>query len=260
MSACTTAAPTGLNVLIEYGYDGTDFHGSQVQKSHPTVAGAIQNALERLYGAKLRLATASRTDRGVHARHTGASVKIPDRCGPRLDELARALNAKLPDSVRVYRVRRVAPEFHARHAAISREYRYRWREAIAPDALESRYTAYLPMRLDRAVVCEAANSVCGVHMFYRYCKTESMPDDSSCRVSVSTVRWKGSRGEFRIVADRFLHQMVRRLVWALFEIGSGSLNIEAFQASINDGAPLPRIGVASPKGLTLWMVQFTKVL
>jgi len=170
------------------------------------------------------------------------------------------LNASLPVAVRVYRIRTVEPSFHARHAAISREYRYRWREVAEPDPLESRYTVHQPRRLDRDAVSVAVNAICGVHRFDRFCKAESLPVDSSCRVESAAVRWTGSRGEFRIVADRFLHQMVRRLIWTIFEIGCGCLNFDAFQASVSIGAPLPRVGVVPPKGLTLWNVRFAKVL
>lgn len=249
-------ASGGLNLLIEYGYDGTDFFGSQIQKNKPTVCGTIEAVLEQLYGTRMRLDTASRTDRGVHARHTGATVRLAECKGPKVEKLKELMNTHLPMSVRVQRVRIVPDGFHARYNAVSREYRYRWRELVQPDIFESRYTDYQWQVIDKAVVTEAVSILEGLKSFEGFFVGGDACNNYLCNILHASVKWYGTRGQFRIISDRFLYHMIRRLMWAIFKIGTGELSISTFRTSLECGQPFRKCGLANAKGLTLWKVCF----
>jgi len=256
LDADSQSAWWGLNILIEYGYDGTGFFGSQIQPDKPTVSGAIEDALTVLYGRRIRINPASRTDRGVHARHTGATLTIPESCGPPATDLAKALNAHLPANIRIQRVSVVPDGYRARFEALAKEYRYRWREGKLPDIFETRYRAFVPARLDRNRVRDAIELMAGRHSFEHFCRRRAGQMDFLCSISGARVLWRGTRGEFRITGDRFLHQMVRRIVAAIFEIGQGRLDTGDFSRALFEGKPLKRVDVAPAEGLVLWKVYF----
>lgn len=257
MAAVGAAGSGGLNVLIEYAYDGTRYFGSQVQPGKPTVSGVINEALSGLYGRRISIDPASRTDRGVHARHTGATVLLPLGCGPDIEALVGVLNSRLPRDIRNLCARAVDFSASARYMARGREYRYRWRERREPDVFEARFRAFVPGRLDRDKMSEAARLFEGLHSFENFAKRRAGQVDFLCRIGLSEVRFDGTRGEFRIRGDRFLHQMVRRLQASMIRIGLGELEISSLQAAFDEGKPLSRVDVAAPEGLILWKVYFS---
>lgn len=259
MIADSISAAGGLNILIEYGYDGTAYYGSQVQPDKPTVSGAIEDALAVLYGRRIPLCTASRTDKGVHARRTIANFPAPAGYGPKPGEVARALNAYLPSDIRVKRAMRVSAGFNSRRHSTLKEYRYYWREVSEPDVLESRYRAYFKERSDRRLVAEGLESVCGEHSFERFCRRSGEREDYLCRISKAEFKESGSRCEIRIAGDRFLYQMVRRIVGSLYDVGCGKLGFAEFMSAVSGKGELPQVSVAPACGLILWKVYFAEL-
>ena len=145
-----------MNYKAVIAYDGTDFCGWQRQPESPTVQGEMEKALARLCGRAVTVSGAGRTDAGVHARGQTASFRAELRLDD--EELLRALNALLPDSVRIIAVRRARADFHARKSAVSKIYRYRIRNARQVSPFDVRYVLHWPGRLDADSMSQAARS------------------------------------------------------------------------------------------------------
>ncbi len=259
MNADSKSAAGGLNILISYGYDGTGYFGSQVQPGRPTVSGAIEDVLAILYGRRIALCAASRTDRGAHARRTIANFWAPVGFGPKPTDAAKALNAYLPADVRILKSFEVARDFNSRFHSIAKEYRYRFREGKAPEALEARYRAHFNERSDRSLLADGLALVRGTHSFERFCRRSGEKPGYDCTIHGAKLKESGSRAEVRITGSRFLYQMVRRLAGSLHDLGTGKLTMEEFRAALFDGKPLKTITVAPACGLVLWDVYFSEL-
>ena len=237
-------------------YDGTDFHGWQVQPDRATIQGALQDALARITGEDVLPQGSGRTDAGVHALGQVASfaltAPIPEA------NLMRALNRILPASIRVLSAQRVASDFHARHSAQGKTYEYRiFRGEICPP-WQARYVYSLPARLDvRAMQC-AAGRVLGVHDFTSFAASES---DSLDHVRcLHTSEWLEHQDShlllYRVSGNGFLHHMVRNLVGTFLEVGRGNLE-EGAIPSILDARHREQAGPTAPaRGLFLVSVDY----
>jgi tRNA pseudouridine38-40 synthase len=203
-----------LKLTLEY--DGTGFHGWAAQPGLRTVEGELRGALARVFTGVAALAVAGRTDTGVHALGNVASVEVEG--GPPPDRTAEALNVSLPDDVAVVAADEAAPDFHARHAARARTYRYRiWRRR-EPSPFEHRRSWWVPRPLDEERLAEAADSLLGEHDFRAFTPTETQ-HEVFVRV-VESAAWyrRGDALEFEITADSYLRHMVRTLVGTMVEL------------------------------------------
>jgi tRNA pseudouridine38-40 synthase len=189
------------------------------------VQSSLAEALARITGENVMPQGSGRTDAGVHALAQVASVQIESPIPSK--GLLTALNDKLPASIRVYRVEEVEGDFHARHSAKGKLYRYRiHREAICPPFL-AHYVWHYPWPIEEERMMEAASSICGEHDFTSFAAVD--PDratrESGREVSnVRTILSSGWRREgqelvYEVRGNGFLHHMVRNLVGTLVEIG-----------------------------------------
>ena len=170
----------GRNLKIVLSYDGADFSGWQVQPGRPTVQGALAAALERVMGARLLPQGSGRTDAGVHALAQVASCAMESEPAIPAENLVRALNDLLPPAVRVLSVEDAPPEFHARHSARAKTYRYRiFRGSICSPFL-ARYVYHHPFPLDEEAICRAAPWVAGEHDFTSFAAVD--PEEGKGRV------------------------------------------------------------------------------
>jgi tRNA pseudouridine38-40 synthase len=237
-------------------YDGTAFHGWQVQRSHRTVQGDLEAALARLAGAPVRVTGAGRTDAGCHAVGQVASAALSTRMTA--ERLQAALNAILPRDVRVVDMAEAPPEFHARFDATRRAYRY----LIEPraSALRSRYAWQRPVRAAVDDLNDASRPLLGEHDFTSFSRQGGDADDRPiCRVA--RARWTERRGRLRfdIESDRFLYTMVRRIVSSLLraaEDGSGAHGVRTILAKRDRRAAAPP---APAHGLYLMRVKYPRV-
>ena len=199
---------------MQIEYDGTDFKGWQVQPGQRTVQGELCAALERLLQEKITLVGAGRTDAGVHAwaqvASFAASVEQP------AETLERAVNALLPGDVRVRAVRTVGESFSARHSAVSRSYRYQMLRQRS--AIWRRFYYELPHEVNAQAMADAAELFLGDQDFTAFVAADA---GDRCRsvVGRSEVTANDNEVLFEITADRFLHNMVRRLAGVLVEVG-----------------------------------------
>jgi tRNA pseudouridine38-40 synthase len=236
-----------LRLTLEY--DGTGFRGWAVQPNLRTVEGVVGDALGWTYDASQNLAVAGRTDTGVHA--LGNIVSVETDGGPPADRAASALNAALPDDVSVVAAEETAEDFHARHSAKSRSYRYRiWRRP-APSPFEQRRSWWLPRPLDEEWLADAADLLLGEHDFRAFTPTETQHEVFNRNVLAAAWHRRGEALEFEITADSFLRHMVRTLVGTMIELPPERI------APLLSGRPRVDAGsTAPPWGLYLERVEY----
>jgi tRNA pseudouridine38-40 synthase len=216
---------------LTIAYDGTDFHGWQIQANKPTIQGEIVSVLERLTQERVALHGAGRTDAGVHALGQVASFRAQSALSAA--EFQRALNALLPPAIRIVGAEEVGPDFHARWSARGKTYRYRlYRGRVVPPFIH-RYVLHYPFPLDEDKMRAAAARFVGMHDFASFAaSTGSEEDDkerSTEREVFSTELVRSADNEellFTVKGRSFLRYMVRKMVGTLLDVGRGKLTVE----------------------------------
>jgi tRNA pseudouridine38-40 synthase len=212
------------NLKLTLAYDGTEFHGWQIQPQLPTVQGQLQETLRKLFNHDVRVTGSGRTDAGVHAHGQVASVETMRKIDP--DAVLRGANALLPPAIRVLAVEEVSPEFHARRSARSKTYEYRiWRNPIV-SPFHSRYVYAFRYPLDEKAIDRGTTRFLGTHDFTSFCATATEIEDRTRTIYQAS--WTRSEPEwvFRIRGNGFLQYMVRTIAGTLIEIGQGRLDAE----------------------------------
>jgi tRNA pseudouridine38-40 synthase len=236
-----------LRLTIEY--DGTPFRGWAAQPGQPTVEAALRDALAATFASFDSLAVAGRTDTGVHSLGNVVSVDVEG--GPPPERAAAALNTRLPDEISVIAAEEAAPEFHARHSARARSYRYRLFTRGTPSPFELRRSWWVPHPLDVIALGAAAAQLPGEHDFRAFTPTETQ-HDVFVRV-VESAEWipRGDHIDFEITADSYLRHMVRTLV--------GTMLDGVDLAPLLEGADRTDAGqTAPPWGLYLVAVAYSR--
>ena len=214
---------------LTIAYDGTDFHGWQIQANKPTVQGEIVAVLRRLTQENVQLPGAGRTDAGVHALGQVGSFRTQSALSA--GEFQRALNALLPPAIRIVSAEETGPDFSARWSAKGKVYCYRlYRGKVVPPMLW-RYVLHYPFPLDEEAMKEAAAKFVGVHDFTSFAASTGSEDDDKERNMereiYSTELKRTDDGEelwFTVHGRSFLRYMVRKMVGTLLEVGRGKLS------------------------------------
>ncbi|MFH1861741.1 MAG: tRNA pseudouridine(38-40) synthase TruA [bacterium] len=243
-------------MIVEY--DGTDFHGWQLQNDLRTVQSEIERSLQRLFQREIRTYAAGRTDSGVHALgqvvHFDAEAKFAE------ETVRKALNSFLPVDVRIVSVLRAAPDFHARYSAKWRWYRYHIFHH--PKAVERQYGWWIKHALNLTVLQRAASQLKGELDFASFVKIEREAVDDTksstlCRVYAAIWEQTDMELRFHIIANRFLRHMVRRLVGMMVEVARGRFTMEHFEDLLLNPRSDAGVLTAAAHGLCLMAVGFT---
>ncbi len=241
-------------VKLTLAYDGTEFAGFQVQPNVRTVQGELMSALDTILGEKVKLIAAGRTDTGVHAR--GQVVSFRTATSIPTDRLPAALNSVLPRDMAVWQAEDVPADFHARHHATAKIYRYLLYLGRTPAPFIRHYSWRLFWAMDVKAMQEAAAELVGRHDFTAFCAAGS-PVKNKVR-TMQRIHIVSDRDLVLIeaVADGFLYKMMRSIVGTLVKVGRGVLTPEDVRDILaqNDR---PRVGpTAPPQGLILWQVVY----
>ena len=223
------AVPT-YRLTLEY--DGTRFHGWQVQQNARSIAGELQRALVDAGCDVVELGGSGRTDAGVHALAQVAHLRLRGRRDP--ERLRRELNDRLPPDVHVLAVAAAAERFHARHDAVSRCYLYQL--ATRRTAFHKRFVWWVKKPLDVDAMRAAAAVLVGRHDYHAFCERPREQTSTLVEVEHVDVVAAESLVLVRIVASHFLWKMVRRVVGALVRVGWGELDQAALAGLVAPGS------------------------
>jgi tRNA pseudouridine38-40 synthase len=244
-----------MHVRLGIEFDGTAFHGWQIQPRDRTVQGEIEEALWRITGARIRIAGAGRTDSGCHATGQVASATLSTRLTP--ERLRGALNAHLPSDVRIVEAAETEPRFHARFKAMRRAYRYLI--VASPTALLHNRAWSRTIRADLDALRRASKPLLGSHDFTSFSKQGADETDPGCEVTRVAWARRGPVTRFDIVADRFLYTMVRRIVSTVLraaEEGGGAKTVRAALSARDRRSGTPP---APAHGLYLMRVRYPRL-
>jgi len=264
-------------IKLTLAYDGTGFHGWQIQPSQPTIQGAVMDAVEQVTGQRVAVDASGRTDAGVHALGQAASFRTESRIPA--ENLVKALNTKLPHTVRVLAAEDVQPDFHARFQTRAKTYRFRiYRGAVCPPFVWL-YVHHFPYPLREAEMIAAAILFEGTHDFTSFASAEGhVPETSGLgsgqeteagdatpgRSKVRTIfssrlHRDGEELVYTVRGSGFLHHMVRNIVGTLVEVGKGRMEVSdiprILEARLRSAA-----GPTLPgKGLCLVSVEYREI-
>ena len=226
-------------LIIEY--DGTDYHGFQLQKGAPTIQGDLEKAIHRLTGERRRVAASSRTDTGVHA--LGQVVSFRTDSALPLEAFVNGLNYYLPHAIAVRSAYRVPGEFNVRNRAVSREYRYTIWNRSTRSPLYARHSHRIPRSLDIAAMKTACRHLLGIHDFASFASGLEEDGRSTVREIYATdVKRDVDIVILTITGSAFVRHQVRSTAGALVAIGMGGMTPDDFLAILAAKKP----GLAGP--------------
>jgi len=239
-------------------YDGTGYEGWQVQKIGTGVQGKIEDALGKLFPSRPRVHSSSRTDTGVHALGMVVHFEVPrSECAIQPRKLALALNAWLPEDVRVLQAARVGEDFHARFNAVGKQYRYFVWNHAAMNPLIRRTAWHVPRPLNLEAIRRAAPNFVGKHDFQSFAANAGYRKSSHVRsLWRCDLKKSGPLLTFIIEGDGFLYKMCRGIVGTLVQVGLGKFSAETMRELL-EKKNRQFAGMTAPaQGLVLWKVFY----
>ena len=249
-----------MNFKLTIQYDGTEFHGWQMQGELRTVQGELTRALCLIEGCQVVVHGSGRTDAGVHAEGQVASVSVQKMITP--EKLRAAINGNVGKDLRVMDAQVVADDFHARYSALGKTYLYRVVNGPVMSPFWLRYAHYEARALDLERMSQSAKLFLGLHDWTAFSSAQSDTETRSRTITALTVsgHWDGRAGcqviEMTVSADGFLRYMVRSIVGTLLGVGRGEIDLSLVQRAIKEG-DRSLVGATAPAaGLTLLSVRY----
>lgn len=236
-------------LLLTIQYDGTNYHGWQVQNNAITVQEVFQNAIEKVFGERLDVKGCSRTDSGVHANMYCVSIDTDMNIEPQ--NVVMALNGFLPKDVVVKACKEVLMGFHPRYSVDSKEYLYKINNADIRDAFNANYSYYYRRKIDAEYLNKEAKAFIGTYDYSGFCSVKSDVEDTVRTVKAFDVWREGDMVYFKVSADGFLYNMVRIMVGTLLFVSEGKIK-EGELLDVIESKDRKRAGkTAPPQGLYL---------
>jgi len=249
----------GRKYKVVIAYDGTGYSGWQYQENAVGIQQVVEEVLAFLEGAPVRIFGSSRTDAGVHAKGFVGHFRLTKPIPPK--NIVRAMNARLPDAIRVLKAAYAKEDFDARLSAVGKEYRYQLYQAdILPPHLAP-YWTFCHRPLDLAAMREAASYFVGKHDFVSFAANPNRELETTVRTIFSfDVKKAGPKYAFVVRGDGFLYKQVRSMVGFLISVGKGNEKPSAVRELLEAKSPrTARVETAPARGLFLWKVFYGRV-
>jgi tRNA pseudouridine38-40 synthase len=249
-----------VNFKLLIQYDGTDFHGWQVQENDRTIQGELERVLGTLEGEHVGVNGSGRTDAGVHAEGQVANVRMNRPFTP--EKLRAAINGNLWRDIRVLNVEKAPDEFHARFSATGKTYIYRVVNAPVMSPFWRRFAHHESKPLNLTAMIEASRFFLGEHDWTAFSSAQADGDNRVRNISEFSIqstwdaRAQANLLEFRVSANGFLRYMVRSLMGTLLEVGRGAKDSDTIQTAIITGDRNLAGTTAPAHGLTLLKVDY----
>ena len=242
------------NIKLTIEYDGTNYHGWQIQPNGITIQEVIQNALTALTKTQTQIIGAGRTDTGVHAAGQVANLFTDSKMSS--ESIQKALNSLLPDDVVITEVQDVSPDFHARFSALSRTYRYTILNREFPSAFLGNTAYFLPRPIHVERIDDICRALIGKKDFSSFQRSGSERINPICEVFGASCRRDADLVYFQIEADAFLRGMVRAIIGTALKLQETPDQINQFQ-KILDAKDRSVAGPSAPAhGLLLIAVKY----
>lgn len=260
---CLGSTDMGINmekkrVRLTVAYDGTDYHGWQVQKNAITIESELNRCLTQLLGETIEVIGASRTDAGVHAL---GNIAVFDTENPMpAEKISYALNQRLPEDIRIQHSQEVPTDWHPRHCESRKTYEYRIYCCEFPMPVKRLYSYFTYWSLDVNRMREAASYLEGEHDFKSFCQTNAQVESTVRTIYSVEVEEQGKELVIRVCGNGFLYNMVRIIAGTLMEVGRGRMQPEDM-VSILEARDRAAAGPTAPAhGLTLVKYEFASDL
>lgn len=247
---------TGTRIVLTIEYDGSNYHGSQLQANMPTIQGEIEQALLELTGEKIRIKAASRTDAGVHAE--GQVISFRTESGLPLKSFIDGLNHYLPGDIAVKEAFRAHDSFDVRRAAVSREYKYYILNSSTRSPIRRGFTCRVTGDLDIAAMNRACRALIGKHDFTSFVTSEETARTKRMvrEVYKAEVMREGDMVILNMAANSFLPHQVRNTAGSLIKVGQGKMTVEEFHEMVAARTPGSAGPTAPADGLCLIRVNY----
>ena len=219
------------NLALRLMYDGTDFHGWQVQPNGITIQECLQNAVEKILGVRENITGCSRTDSGVHANDFCCTLRTESNID--CYRLVGALNAVLPDSVSVKSCKDMPLDFHPRYDCKTKRYLYRIWNSNNKNPFLKNYAWHYKTKLDSEFLNEQAQQFVGTHDFSAFCSSGSTVEDTVRTIYSFKVIRNGDEVDFLVEGNGFLYNMVRIMIGSLIEISEKRIEKDTLIAIID---------------------------
>ena len=242
-----------MNILFGVSYVGTNYAGWQRQDNALGIQEVIENALQQITGKYVEIFASGRTDAGVHAYEQCFNAQLDFKD---VKKLPRALNAFLPEDIKITYAKEVAGDFHARYSAHKKTYVYRLKQGDTQSPFDSFYTAYTQYNLDHKKMQKAADMFVGTHNFHAFCSSGTTVKDFERTIYSFTVTKTQNLYEFEICGNGFLYNMVRIIVGTLVDIARGKIAIDKIEEMFKTGKRQLAGKTMDAKGLVLKKVEY----
>ncbi len=244
------------NFCLIVQYDGTDYAGFQVQPGQATIQGELERAISTLAAEEIRITAAGRTDAGVHAEGQTVNFRT-DKLTVPVERLPYAINALLPQDIRVVNSRLVPLDFHARYDALEKTYRYHVYEGEFPNVFWQRFAYWSKELLDWERIVRCGQLLVGRHDFSAFAASGSSVKNTVRTMKAVQVESCGPLTMVRFTADGFLYKMVRNIMGTLLEVGLGRLSLADVEDILASGDRTQAGATISPAGLFLERVKYS---